>query len=48
MAPGARRKFNVLIFKLKVFREKMHCIEESTCDIPGTFEVFVNELFVWT
>jgi len=25
------------MFELNVFREQMYCIEESTCDIVGTF-----------
>jgi len=37
MAPGARSKFGALIFEAEVFRKQMYCIEESTCDIFGTF-----------
>jgi len=37
MAPGARSKFGALMFEPEVFRKQMHCIEESTCDIVGTF-----------
>jgi len=37
MAPGARSKFGASAFEPDVFRKQMHCIEESTCDIVGTF-----------
>jgi len=37
MASGARNKFGVPKFEPVVFRKQMHCIEESTCDIVGTF-----------
>ena len=31
------RKFGAPIFEPEVFRKQIHCIEESTCDIVGTF-----------
>jgi len=37
MAPGARCKSGAPIFEPEVFRKQMYCIEESTCDIVGTF-----------
>jgi len=37
MAPGARNKFGAPIFESKAFRKQLHCIEESSCDIVGTF-----------
>jgi len=37
MAPGARSNFGAPMFELEVFRKQMYCIEESTCDIVGTF-----------
>jgi len=37
MSPGAKREFGAPMFEPEVFRKKMHCIEESTCDIVGTF-----------
>jgi len=37
MAPGARSKFGAPIFETEVFRKQMYCIEESTCNIVGTF-----------
>jgi len=37
MAPGARNKFGTPMFEPKVFRKQMYCIEESTCDIVGSF-----------
>jgi len=37
MAPGARSKFGASMFEPEVFRNQMYCIEESTCDIVGTF-----------
>ena len=37
MAPGARSEFGALMFELEVLRKQMYCIEESTCDIVGTF-----------
>jgi len=37
MAPGTRSKFGAPIFEPEVFRKQMYCIEESTCDIAGTF-----------
>jgi len=33
MAPGIRSKFG----ELEVLRKQIYCIEESTCDIAGTF-----------
>ena len=33
----ARNKFGAPMFEPKVFREKMYCIKESTCNIVGTF-----------
>jgi len=38
MAPGARSKFGALMFEPELFRKQMYCIEESTCDIVGTFQ----------
>jgi len=37
MAPGARSKFSAPTFENEVFRKQIYCIEESTCDIVGTF-----------
>jgi len=37
MAPGARSKFGSPVFEPEVFRKQMYCIEESACDIVGTF-----------
>ena len=37
MAPGARNKFGVPMFEHQVFWKQMYCIEESICDIIGTF-----------
>jgi len=37
MAPGARSKFGAPMFEPEVFRKQIYCIEESTCDIDGTF-----------
>jgi len=37
MAPGPRHKFGAPVFEPEVFREQTHCIEESACDIVGTF-----------
>jgi len=37
MAPGARSKFDTLMFDPEVFRNHVQCIEEITCDIVGTF-----------
>jgi len=37
MAPGAKTKFGALMFEPEIFRKQIHCIEESTCDIFGTF-----------
>jgi len=38
MAPGARSEFGAPMFELpEVFRKKMYCIEESTCDICEAF-----------
>jgi len=37
MAPGARSRFGAPIFETEVFRKQMRCIEESICDILGTF-----------
>jgi len=33
----ARSKFGTPMFETEVFRKQMYCIEESTCDIVGTF-----------
>jgi len=30
------------MFEPEVFRKQMHCIEESTCDIAGTFRRLEN------
>jgi len=37
MTPGARNKFGASMFKPEVFRKQIYCIEESACDIVGTF-----------
>jgi len=37
MAPGARSTFGVPMFEPEVFRKQMSCVEESGCDIVGTF-----------
>jgi len=37
MAPGARSKFGAPVVETEVLRKQMHCIEESVCDIVGTF-----------
>jgi len=37
MAPVTRNKSVAPIFKPKIFREKMHCVEESTCETIGSF-----------
>jgi len=37
MAPGARSKFDAHMFEPEVFQKQMYCVEESTCDIVGTF-----------
>ena len=37
MASRARSKFGACMFKPVVFRKQVCCIEESTCDIVGTF-----------
>jgi len=37
MAPGARSKSAAPMFGPELFRKQMYCIEESTCDILGTF-----------
>jgi len=37
MAPGARSKFGTPMFEPEIFRKHISCIEESTCDIVGTF-----------
>jgi len=33
----ARSKFSATMFEPEVFRKQMYCIEESTCNIVGTF-----------
>jgi len=33
----ARNKFGTPVFQPKVFRKQIYCIEESTCNIAGTF-----------
>ena len=38
MGPGARSKFGATMFEPEVFRKQVYCIEESTCDIVGTFQ----------
>jgi len=38
MAPGARNKFDAHKFEIGIFRKQMYFIEESTCDIVGTFQ----------
>jgi len=37
MVPGQRNKFGAPMLKPEVFWKQMHLIEESTCDIVGTF-----------
>jgi len=37
IAPGARNKFDVRMFEFELFRKKINCIAESTCDIVGFF-----------
>ena len=37
MWPWARSKFGALMFEREVIRKQMYSIEESTCDIVGTF-----------
>jgi len=37
MAPGAGSKFGAPLLEPELFQKQMHCIEESTCDIVGTF-----------
>jgi len=37
MAPGATSKFGARMFETEVLRKQMYCIEDSTCDIVGTF-----------
>jgi len=37
MAPGARSKFGASMFEPELFRKQMYCIDESTCDVLGTF-----------
>jgi len=38
MGCRARSKFGVPMFEPEVLRKQMYCIEESTCDIIGTFQ----------
>ena len=37
MAPRARNKFGALMFEPELFQKQIYSIEESTCDIAGTF-----------
>jgi len=37
MTPGARSKFDAPMFEPEVFQKESYCVEESTCDIVGTF-----------
>jgi len=37
MARRAKRKDGALMFEFEVFPKQMYCIEESACDIVGTF-----------
>jgi len=37
MGPRARSKFGAPMFEAEVFRKQIYSIEESTCDIVGTF-----------
>jgi len=37
MTAGARNKLGAAMFEPKVFREQMHCIEESACGFVRTF-----------
>jgi len=43
MAPVARSKFGALMFEPEVFRKQMYSIEESTCDIVGTFRLPLSD-----
>ena len=36
MAHGERNKFRALMFEGEILWLQIYCIEESTCDIPGT------------
>ena len=38
MAPGVRSKFGTPMFEFEVVRKQIYCVEESTCDIVGTFQ----------
>jgi len=46
MARGARIKFGAPMFESEVFRMQICGIEESTCDIVGTFRVPLQSLGV--
>jgi len=37
MAPRARSKFGAPMFESEVFRKQIYFIEDSTCDIVGSF-----------
>jgi len=37
MAPGAKSQFGAPMAEPELFRKQICCIEESTCDIVGTF-----------
>jgi len=43
MAPGARSKFAAPMFANEFFRKQMYCIEDSTCDVVGTFGAFRSD-----
>jgi len=49
--PEARNKFGAPMFEPEVFRKQMYCIEESTCDIVGTFrrhsQSFGAPIVIW-
>jgi len=43
----ARSKFGSPMFKPEVFQKQMHCTEESTCDIVGTFWHLPQRFDAW-
>jgi len=44
MVPGAKDKFGTPRFEPEVFWKLKHCVEESTCNIVGTFW---HPLVIW-
>jgi len=44
--PGQGSKFSASMFAPDIFRKLMHCIEETTCDIVGTFRRPGNCVFL--